>query len=229
MEKIAFIGGFDKSDLLLYIAKILQLIGKKVLLIDTTAMQKLRYIVPTIQPQKQYIIDFQKVDIALGFQTLDEIKKYKQENDSEPFEYDYILYDIDTFRAYYYFQIKPEDKHFFVTGFDLYSLRKGIQVLKRIPTPVEVTKVYFTKELLDKENKYVDFLTKDVKFKWDNDIIYFPFETSDLSAIHANERTGKIRVGGVSLQYIDSLAYIVEEATGLNSSNIKKAIKILEK
>jgi hypothetical protein len=42
MEKVAFIGGYDKMDLILYISKILTVFGKKVLIIDTTTMQKSR-------------------------------------------------------------------------------------------------------------------------------------------------------------------------------------------
>ena len=36
MEKVAFIGGYDKTDMLLQIAKILTVLKNKVLLIDTT-------------------------------------------------------------------------------------------------------------------------------------------------------------------------------------------------
>ena len=35
MKKIVFIGTYDKTDMLLYVAKILTLMGKKVILIDT--------------------------------------------------------------------------------------------------------------------------------------------------------------------------------------------------
>ena len=48
MEQIAFIGTCDKKDLLLNIAKVLTNCGKKVLIIDATLMQRLKYIVPNI-------------------------------------------------------------------------------------------------------------------------------------------------------------------------------------
>lgn len=50
MEKIGFIGGYDKTDLIIYVAKILTELGKKVLILDTTKKQKTRYIVPAINP-----------------------------------------------------------------------------------------------------------------------------------------------------------------------------------
>ena len=39
MEKIAFIGSYDKADMIIYIAKILSIMGKKVIVVDSTALQ----------------------------------------------------------------------------------------------------------------------------------------------------------------------------------------------
>ena len=40
MKKVGFIGGYKKTDLLLYIAKMLIIAGKKVLVVDTTIEPK---------------------------------------------------------------------------------------------------------------------------------------------------------------------------------------------
>lgn len=229
MKKIAFIGGYDKADMLIYMAKIISLMGKKALVVDSTALQKTRYIVPTMQAIKQYINTFEKVDIAIGFENFEQIKKYKEENDSDEFNYDYALIDIDSFRGYYNFKIKPEDKHYFVTAFDLYSLRRGLQVFKRLESPVKVTKILFTKEMLPEEDKYLNYLSKSLKIKWDPDIIYFPFDLGDENTIFTNQRSGRIRIRGLSLQYLDGIMYVVEEITGASQSEVKKATKILER
>ena len=50
MKKIAFIGGYDKTDLILYIAKILRVLNRKILFVDTTLTAKTQYIVPTLTP-----------------------------------------------------------------------------------------------------------------------------------------------------------------------------------
>ena len=41
MEKVGFIGGSDKTDIIMYVAKVLQYMNKKVLVIDTTLTQKI--------------------------------------------------------------------------------------------------------------------------------------------------------------------------------------------
>ena len=43
MTKIGFVGAFDKSDLIIYIARILVELDKKVLIIDSTVNQKIKY------------------------------------------------------------------------------------------------------------------------------------------------------------------------------------------
>ena len=50
MKKVGFIGSFDKTDLILYIAKILVAAGNRVMVVDATVTQKTRYVVPVIQP-----------------------------------------------------------------------------------------------------------------------------------------------------------------------------------
>ena len=48
MEQIGFIGAYDKKDLLINIAKVMNNLNKKVLIVDATTMQRFRYIVPRI-------------------------------------------------------------------------------------------------------------------------------------------------------------------------------------
>ena len=43
MEKINFIGAYDKTDSIMYIAKILTEMKKKVIIVDATITQKTKY------------------------------------------------------------------------------------------------------------------------------------------------------------------------------------------
>lgn len=229
MKKVAFIGSYDKADMIIYIAKALTNMGKKVLVIDSTVMQKTRYIVPAMKAQKQYITTWEKIDVAIGFENINQIKEYKNLENGEKLEYDFILIDIDSYRGYYYYGIKTEDKKYFVTSFDLYSLRRGLQVFKKIEQPIEVTKILFTKEMLADEEKYLDFLSKGLKVKWDENVLYFPFELGDQNAIFSNQRSGRIQLKGLSSQYIDGISFMTEEISGESRGSVKKAIKMIER
>ncbi len=227
MKKVAFIGSYDKADMIIYIAKILTNMGSKVLVVDSTVMQKTRYIVPTMKALKQYITTYEKVDVAIGFENISQIKEYKSQT-SEEFDYDYVLIDIDSYRGYVYYQIKPEDKKYFVTSFDLYSLRRGLQVFKKIEEPIDVTRVTFTKDMDPKEEKYFEFISKGLKVKWNDIVLYFPFEFTDQNAIFINQRSGRIQLKGLSPEYIDGITFLVEEISGeKNQGKIKKAVKML--
>lgn len=229
MEKIAFIGSYDKADLIIYVAKILANMGKKVLVVDTTILQKTRYIVPTMQAPKQYITTFEEVDIAIGFQTFEQIKQYKAMDKDEEFEYEYCLLDIDSYRGYYYFGIKTDDRKYFVTSFDIYNLKRGLQVFRKLEAPIQVTKVLFTKDMLDEEDQYLNYLSRGLRIRWNSNILFFPFERGDQNAIFSNQRTGRIQLRGLSSDYIGGISFIAEEISGESQSNIRKAVKMMER
>lgn len=65
MKKIGFIGAYDKANFITYTAKLLNLLEYNVLVIDASATQKIKYIVPSINPTKSYITTFENVDFAI--------------------------------------------------------------------------------------------------------------------------------------------------------------------
>ena len=79
------------------------------------------------------------------------------------------------------------------------------------------------------EDEYLNFLSAGLRVKWNNEIVFFPFETSELNTIYANQRSSRIRIKGLSMQYMDSLSFIIEDFSGMQERIIKKAVKILEK
>lgn len=231
MEKIGFIGSFDKTDLLIYIAKVFTLIGKKVLVIDTTLVEKVRYIVPVINPTKSYVTEYEKIDVAVGFENYQEIKRYLGIEEHQELEYDLVLLDIDTIECFASFEIKDCNKKYFVTSFDLYSLKRGLEVLAGIKEPIELTKILFSKDILKEEDEYLNYVSLGYKILWNNEYrIYFPFDNGDQSILIENQRVSKIGIRKLSQQFKDSLMYLVEDIAGnLASSDIKKAFKMIEK
>lgn len=229
MKKYVFIGAYDKTDMLLYVAKILTLMGQKVILIDTTILKKSRYIVPTMIEEKQYMTTYEDIDVAIGFDSFESIKHYQRKTLGQEMQYDIALLDIDRAIAYQKFGIVEKDRHFFVTSFDVYHLKKGVQVLAHIQGNPKITKIYYTKSMLAEEDEYLNYLAKEYRVNWDKkDIIFFPFETEDLNTIYTNQRAGRIQMKGLSNVYVDSILYLVEQMTGEGNSKVRKAYKMLE-
>ena len=230
MKKIGFIGAYDKTDLILYIAKILTVLKKKVLVIDSTINQKARYVVPAINPTIKYVTDFEAIDIAVGFTDIEDIKNYLGIGQGQELEYDIILVDTDNLQGFENYELEIAQKNYFVTSFDNYSLKKGLEVLSRLQDVVSLTKILFSKEMLKEEDDYLNFLSLGYKVIWNEYRIYFPIENGDLSVIYENQRVAKIKFKKLSVQYKDGLAYLAEEILeNVSEANVRKAIKFIEK
>ena len=221
MKKIAFIGGYDKTDLIIYIARILTVLGNSVLVIDTTLNKKTKYILPKMGKSVNYITTFERIDVAIGFENIEAIEKKLETK----LEYDYVLIDIDSPINYRNFKITSEDENLFVTGFDLYSLRRGVNIFKALTTKTNIRKVYFSQNMTEQENQYLEFLVKNPFVEWDKEIIYFPIDLQDMEIQNQNERMAKIKFRGFSNTYLDSLQYIVELISGIDKVKVKKAMK----
>ena len=229
MEKVGFIGSYDKSDIILYVGKIISTLGYRVLMIDSTALQKTKYIVPAINPTRTYMTFYEDIDVAIGFDSLEGIEQYAGISEDEELDNDYALIDIDTSDAYESFELSPEDKTFFVTNFDVYSLKRGLEALSGIKQTIPITKVLFSRDMSREEDDYLNFLSIHCNVQWDNEIIYFPFEKGDQCALFENQRMSKIKFRNLSNNYVDSIAYLTERILECSHGDISKAIKQIEK
>ena len=230
MKKIGFIGAYDKTDLIIYIAKILTTLGKKVLVVDTTITQKAKYVVPAISPTTTYITEFEKIDIAVGMKNEQNIKRYLGLSEEQSLEYDFMFVDTDNIDGFEKFNLQEAQKNYFVTSFDLYSLKKGLEILNDLQNVTSLTKVLFSKDALKEDDDYLNFLSLGYKIVWNEYRIYFPIENGDLSVIYENQRVAKVKLKKLSVQYKDSLAYMAEEILGdASGSSVRRAIKTIER
>ncbi len=228
MKIVGFIGVYDKTDLILNLAKIFTVLGSKVLIIDSTINQKAKYVVPTINPTTSYITNFEDIDVAIGFKNEKQIKEYLGLT-TEDLPYDILLVDADEYLKIKEFKLEKAEKNFFVTSFDLYSLRKGLEILSQLEKPLSLTKILYTKEILKEDDDYLNFLSENYKVVWENDRIYFPIENGDLDVLMENQRVAKIKFKRLSTQYKDSLVYIVLGILNTSEANVRRVIKIIEK
>ena len=228
MEKINFIGAYDKTDSIMYIAKILTEMKKKVIIVDATITKKTKYVIPTIDNRSEYIANYANIDFAIGFTNYNDIKTYLGMPQSAAFTYDYMLIDIDNSDLLNNFDVYSSKKNYFVTSFDLYALKKGVEVLKRLSLPVEIMKVYFSNLMSQSEDDYFNYIATGCRVKWNQDKIYFPLLNEDLDVIKENQRLSKIRFKGLSNEYKTSLMEWTQDICG-DSNGVKKACRQIER
>lgn len=230
MKKIGFVGAFDKTDLILQIAKILTTMGIRTLVIDSTINQKAKYVVPVINPTTTYVTEYEEFDVAVGFENFEGIKGYLGLAESEEFDYDIALIDTDSSKVFDAFDMKDAQINYFITSFDLFSLKKGLEILSGLRDNIKMTKVLFSKYMTSDEDNYLNFLSDDYRVIWDEIKIYFPFEIGDQSAIIENQRVSKIKFRNLSNQYKEGLLYMLEQIVGnVTLSELKRIMKNIEK
>ena len=242
MRKIGFIGAYDKANFIIYTAKILRMLDYKVLIVDTSRIQKIKYIIPSINPTKSYITSFEDMDFVVGFDSWEEIEKYlgvsffsneeneeleKQETEKIKKElYDYVLIDIDSTEMLESFEIEKADKNYFVTSFDLFSLKKGMDIFKNLEKSIDLTKIEFSYDNSKEDEEYLNYISLEYKINWNNYALYFKILGEDNKVFEENQRVEKIKFRRLSVNYRDSLAYVIQDISREeNMGKIKKAMK----
>ena len=230
MKKIGFIGAYDKTDFILYIAKIVTELNKTVLVVDATITQKAKYVVPVINPTKTYFTEYEKIDVAVGFDSMDGMCGYLGLGENEELDYDYVLIDIDSPETFDNFFMENDDTNYFVTSFDLYSLKRGLEIISGVEEKIKMTKILFSRYMSKEENEYLDFLSRNYNVEWDEEKIYFPLEQGDQSAMMENQRVSKIKTKNLSPQYRENLLIVSGHIVGeTNYSELKKIMRNIEK
>ena len=190
-------------------------------------MQKAKYIVPSIFPTKSYVIEYENIDVAVGFETPEELKKYIDDLEIEK-EYDYIFIDVDSNEKFNIFDIKDCEKRYFVTAFDSFSLKKGIEVIGKIDEKIKMKKVLFSADFYEENDEYLNLLTVSYPIEWDKEKIYFPYDQTDITAIIENQRVTKIKFRNLTEEFREGLLALVHEiAPEIKANNLKKVFKTL--
>lgn len=228
MKKIGFVGAYDKTYLILSVAKVLKQTNKKILIVDNTLNQKCRYVVPAISPTRSYITEFDGMDVAVGMGSTEQIRQYLGLEEGEQLNYDIMIIDTDNYEGIVNFNLQSSEKLYYVTSFDVYSLKRGIEAINQVNVPLHMTKIFYSKEMLKEEEEYFDYLALGIKVLWNEEKIYFLLENGDQSAILENQRIEKIKFRNLSNEYKENVVYLVNDIDGeIGQKRIKTIIKNL--
>ena len=235
MNKIGFIGAYDKANFITYTAKVLSLLDYKVLVVDASSVQKIKYIIPAINPTKSYITTFEDIDFAVGFEEWAEVERYLgiryDSNEDEESKinkdiYDYVLIDIDSAERLESFEMENADKNYFVTSFDMFSLKKGIDIFKNVIRPMDLTKIEFAYETSKEDEDYLNYISLEYRVNWNNYVFYFQILGEDNKVFEENQRLEKIRFRRLSIGYKEALTYVIQDiCKNENPSKIKRTMK----
>lgn len=241
MKCIGFVGNVDKTELVMYVAKVLASFDKKTIYIDATTKQKTRYIIPTIgdmDEQNQYVVQHDGVEFAIGFTNMLELKKYFLSKGEDFTEFEYVLVDTDTTEMCEEYDLKNANNLFFVSSYDKYHIVKGIELLKYMcamkrkadtEAQLVLTKLLYYSDVNTADSKYIDGLAENLPLLWAHDAINFPYDQGDLSVNIQNQYGTKIDIRNLSPMYKNAIIETVSLITGDEKSILKKVLKNIER
>ena len=176
------------------------------------------------------LVTINAVNSEIGIkQDINEIGKFVGLQDGAPEErwpYDYALFDIDSNENLEIFDIYNADKKYFVTAFDLYSLRKGVEILENLDRTMEITKILFSYVITKEDEEYLNFLSLECKVKWNEYTMYFPISEENDKVFEENQRISSLKLRRLSGDYKESLSYVIQDI--LEEKHISKILRIIK-
>ena len=130
MKLIGFFGYSEKIDLVCSYAKVLQTLGKTVLVIDATSENKYKYAIESLEnTESSYLIQYDSVDYAIGFDSMNDVENYLCDNKINISLYDYIIIDLDNVKQYEFFANRDFEKKYFIFDSSMISLKKNKEIV----------------------------------------------------------------------------------------------------
>ena len=237
MKCIGFVGSVDKTELVMYVAKMLATMGKRTIYIDATSTQKTRYIIPTIfgiEEENQYVVQHDGVEFAIGFTNMLELKKYFLSKGEDFTEFEYVLVDTDMNEMCEEYDLKSANSLFFVSSYDKYHIKKGVSLLqymcavKRKVDPdaqLALTKLLYYSDVNTADSRFIESQTENLPLLWVHNTVNFPYDQGDLSINIQNQYSNKIDVRNLSNAYKDAIINTVSAITWDEKNVLKKVMK----
>ena len=228
MKVIGMLGYTEKIDFIMNLVKTLDYMGKTVLVIDATNDKKYKYIIPSItETEKQYITQFDKVDYAVGFESMPDIENFMTSEKINISLYDYIILDIDNAKTYEFFRTRPFDKTYLFEDTSILSLKKNKEIINTIKiyntdnTTLNMTRVLYRGYLLRSSENYFERALSEVGAVFNEKQFEIVEEEQDRMITLDNQLSSIIQVKKHTNMFIDTLSSI---AADILEDEIKKDI-----
>jgi hypothetical protein len=227
MNKALFLGDLNKSDLLVYIAKVLTAAGKKVLLVDATTEQKYFLSFPVADPEET-ITEFNGFDVARSCRTFKDLQDMFKDRNEQLDAYDFLLIDSndpDNVTAW-----GEISQHLLVTNFERYTIDQNVELLERYLALRSGNSVLFGLIIYP----YVDFeLDEDflkstlshLPIAWYEDTFLFPLDEVDYEVRVMNQHENRMRIRRLSRRFRRALTLVCTFLIGEPQSAVRKAIR----
>lgn len=232
MRTWIFAGVCDKSDLLLYLCKILAQDGKRVLLVDGARGRRYAHCRGRMEPDKE-ITEFAGFDVASGFADFSSLKEMLGSS-VEP-SYDLVIADVERESFIGHEEWREAGARVWVSSFELAGLMEGekwllesFADLKELG-PLEFHRVYLNaiKDLT--EDAYIESFLGNVPVRWLEDPVHIPWDEYCYALKIENEHAGRLRIKPLSRSYKRALTELISRLADLEERSIRRAFRQAER
>ena len=124
------------------------------------------------------------------------------------------------------FDVDSFEKKYFVTSFDTFALKKGVSIFQDLQKTINLTKIEFTYETSKEDEEYLNYISLEYNINWNDYILYFQIMGEDNKVFEENQRLEKIKFKKLSIDYKESLSYVIQDICKTENINrIKKVMK----
>ncbi|KEO82783.1 hypothetical protein [Tumebacillus flagellatus] len=232
MKKMLFAGACDKSDLLLYIGRVLALADQKVLLVDATREQVYQDSVPKIDAEYR-VTEFEGFDVANGFASYEDLQSYMDGEQEKLDAYDCLL--IDTDRPDAVASWGDIAHHALVTTYEKRTIRSNQDLIEAFfSARDDDSEVLFQKVILREvesqiNEEYVESTISEYPIRWSDPSYPVFFDDVDYAVKIENQFNERLVMKRLSKSYKQSIQELALLISGLPDSDIKKAFKLAER
>lgn len=227
MKLALFIGATDITDLLHYTSKVITTTGKRVLLVDGTDEQYIRYGTP-LPNETLKVVEFEGFDVAIGFKEINELEVFLAE---EP-AYDHVIVQISEPKFLGNYDLSRFENRFISTTSEKRSIEKTLTVLHALldgtenESKFEFMRIAMNRVETDIADDYLETLLSSYPIEWVDEVIEIFFDEDDYRNKINYQHSGKINIRRLSRSYKNAIQDICEKLTGLGPREIKRTFKI---
>lgn len=232
MRTWIFAGICDKSDMLLYLCKILAQDGKRILLVDAASERKYAHCIGRLDPCLD-ITEFSGFDVACGLEDYSVLMERLGRSEEAP--YDLVVMDVEKESFMKPADWQRADALVWVSSHELTGLMKGDKWLESLAEgwegvqPPEFQRVYLhvIEDMTD--DAYIESYLGGAKVRWLDDPIRVPWDELSYALKIENEHAGRLRIKPLSRTYKRALMELIQGLTEMERRQIRRAMKQAER
>ncbi|PAD71343.1 hypothetical protein [Paenibacillus campinasensis] len=223
MKQILFVGQYDKTDLLFYLAKVLSQ-SKKVLIADYSG-GRYEFAFPKIEMDSD-LQEYDGFDVRENLKDYDSLQALLQES-----SYDIVL--IDQERSETLKKWPAADHYYLVSSYDNPTMMQNVRLIHSFFEDKPVAELFTFRKILyevhDTNNEtFINDLMEKYPIHWEESLTYYPDER-DLTLKIKNQFSNSVRMKGLSRPYKDVIKTIVSDILEISLKETITMMKQIER